>query len=180
MVVLSGRVKISNLSAEGREILLAYVEPGRVFGEIALLDSKPRTAGATAVQPTELFVSRRAAVMGFLEEKPLVAIRLIGVLCQKLRRTTAMLEEKVLLNMAPRVARGLLRLAAEHGRKTPDGLLIDLKMSQSELGAYVGLSRENVNRQLSAWRDGGIVSQQGGRVLIHALKDLEALARDPL
>jgi CRP-like cAMP-binding protein len=176
MIVLEGRVKISSLSADGREIVLNFIDPGQVFGEIALLDGKPRTAGATTLEPSELFVLKRQAVLSFLEEKPLVAIRLIGVLCQKLRRTTQMLEDKILLNMAPRVARGLLRLAAEHGRRTAEGVLIDMKLSQSELGAYVGLSRENVNRQLSAWRDGGIVSLRGGRVLIHAPKDLEALA----
>lgn len=176
MIVLDGRVKISSLSAEGREIVLNFIDPGQVLGEIALLDGKPRTAGATTLEPTELFVLKRQAVLGFLEAQPLVAIRLIGVLCQKLRRTTQMLEDKLLLNMAPRVARGLLRLAAEHGRRTAEGVLIDMKLSQSDLGAYVGLSRENVNRQLSAWRDGGIVDLRGGRVMIRAPKDLEALA----
>jgi CRP/FNR family transcriptional regulator, cyclic AMP receptor protein len=180
MVVLDGRVKISSLSAEGREVVLNFIDPGQVLGEIALLDGKPRTAGATTLEPTELFVLKRQAVLGFLEEQPLVAIRLIGVLCQKLRRTTQMLEDKLLLNMAPRVARGLLRLAAEHGRRTAEGVLIDMKLSQSDLGAYVGLSRENVNRQLSAWRDGGIVDLRGGRVLIRAPKDLEALAGEPV
>jgi CRP-like cAMP-binding protein len=180
MVVLEGRVKIRALSAEGREIVLNFVEPGQIFGEIALLDGKPRTAGVIALELSELFILRRQAVLGFLENKPTIAIRLIGVLCQKLRRTTQMLEENILLNMAPRVARGLLRLAAEHGRRTADGLLIDLKISQSELGAFVGLSRENVNRQLSAWRDGGIVSQRNGRILIHVPKDLEALAGEPV
>ena len=131
---------------------------------------------ANAFGPVQVFLLRRNAVLAFLEEKPSVAIRLIGVLCQKLRRTTEMFEEKMLLGMAPRVARGLLRLAAEHGRRTGEGLLIELKLSQSELGAVVGLSRENVNRQLRVWRDGGIVSLRGGRILIHAPGDLEVLA----
>jgi CRP/FNR family transcriptional regulator, cyclic AMP receptor protein len=176
MVVLEGRVKISSQAPDGREIVLNFIEPGQVLGEIALLDGKPRTLSATALGPVEVFLLRRKAVLAFLEEKPTVAIRLIGVLCQKLRRTTEMFEEKTLLGMAPRVARGLLRLAAEHGRRTGEGLLIELKLSQSELGAVVGLSRENVNRQLRVWRDGGIVSLRGGRILIHAPGDLEVLA----
>src|SRR4051812_26298727 len=125
MIVLDGRIKIRNLSSDGREIVLNFIDPGQIFGEIALLDGKPRTAGASTLEPSELFVLRRQPVLGFLEEKPLIAIRLIGVLCQKLRRTTQMFEEKALLNMAPRVALGLLRLAAEHGRHTPTGVLID-------------------------------------------------------
>ena len=176
MVVLEGRIKISSLAADGREIVLNFIEPGQVLGEIAALDGKPRTMGATAAEPVQIFLVRRKAVLGFLEEKPSVAIRLIGVLCQKLRRTTAMFEEKALLSMAPRVARGLLRLAAEHGRRTGEGVLIDLKLSQSEFGAFVGVSRENFNRQLSTWRDSGIVSLRGGQILIHEPQDLESLA----
>ena len=91
-----------------------------------------------------------------------------------------MFEEKLLLSMAPRVARALLRLAGEHGRKTADGVLIDLKLSQSELGAYIGLSRENVNRQLGAWREGGIIGMREGRIVIHMLRDLEMLAGEPV
>ena len=132
--------------------------------------------GATAAEPVQAFVLRRKAVLSFLEEKPSVAIRLIGVLCQKLRRTTEMFEEKMLLSTAPRVARGLLRLATEHGRRTSEGVLIDVKPSQAELGAIVGVSRENFNRQLGAWRDAGIVSLRGGRILIHRPLDLESLA----
>lgn len=176
MIVLSGRIKIRTVSADGREIVLNFIEPGQLFGEIALLDGKPRTAGAAILEPCEVFVLRRQAVLSFLEQNPLAAIRLIGVLCQKLRRTTQMFEEKLLLSMAPRVARALLRLASEHGRKIADGIIIDLKLSQSELGAYIGLSRENVNRQLGAWREAGIVSSREGRIVLHALKQLETLA----
>lgn len=180
MIVLSGRIKIRTLSADGREIVLNFIEPGQLFGEIALLDGKPRTAGAATFETCELFILRRQAVLSFLEQNPLASIRLIGVLCQKLRRTTQMFEEKLLLSMAPRVARALLRLAGEHGRKVEDGLLIDLKLSQSDLGAYVGLSRENVNRQLGAWREGGIISMRQGRIVLHALKELETLTGEPV
>jgi len=176
MVVLEGRVKISSQAPDGREIVLNFIEPGQVLGEIALLDGKPRTMTANAFGPVQVFLLRRKAVLAFLEEKPSVAIRLIGVLCQKLRRTTEMFEEKTLLGMAPRVARGLLRLAAEHGTRTGEGVLIDLKLSQFELGAFVGVSRENFNRQLSAWRDGGIVSLRGRQIVIHAPTELQILA----
>jgi CRP-like cAMP-binding protein len=176
MIVLEGRVKIRNISVDGREMVLDFVDPGRLFGEIALLDGKPRTAGAVTQEPSELFMLRRPPVLRYLEEKPLVAIRLIGVLCQRLRRSTQMFEENVLLDMAPRVARGLLRLATEHGHRIDEGLMIDLKLSQAEIGAFIGISRENVNRQLSAWRDGGIVKLSGGRIVIQALEDLRSLA----
>lgn len=180
MVVLAGRIKIGSLAADGREVVLNFVGPGQVLGEVAVLDGQPRTMNATALEPADVFLLRRKAVLSFLEEKPLVTIRLVGVLCQRLRRITEMHEEKALLNMAPRVARGLLRLAAEHGRRTGEGVLIDLELSQAELGAFVGLSRENVSRQFAAWRDGGIVARRGGRILIRAPEDLKALAGELL
>lgn len=166
MVVLSGRVKISNYSADGKEAVLNFIEPGGVFGEIALLDGKPRTADAAAMAPSELFVLRRRDLLPFLKARPQVAIRLIEVLCAKLRHATSMVEDIMLLNMGPRIARALLRLAEEHGRKRGGAIRLDLKLSQRELGAYVGLARENINRQLKLWREKGLIAIEAGGITI--------------
>lgn len=166
MVVLAGQVKISNYSADGKEAVLNFIEPGQVFGEIALLDGKPRTADAAAMEPTELFVLRRRELLPFLEARPHAAIRLIEVLCAKLRHTTQMVEDVMLLNMEPRIARALLRLAEEHGRKRGGTIRLDLKISQRELGGYVGLARENINRQLKLWREQNLVRIEDGHIAI--------------
>src|SRR3954468_23973596 len=83
---LEGRIRISSRGADGREIVLDFVGPGQVLGEIALFDGKPRTLSADAFEPVLVFLLHRMAVLAFLEEKPSSAIRLIGVLCRKLRR----------------------------------------------------------------------------------------------
>jgi CRP-like cAMP-binding protein len=166
MVVLTGRVKISNYSAEGKEAVLNFIEPGQVFGEIALLDGRPRTADAAAMEPTELFVMRRRELLPFLRSHPQVAIRLIEILCAKLRHTTEMVEDMVFLNLGPRIARALLRLAEEHGRKRDSSIRLDMKLRQRELGGYVGLSREITNRQLMAWREEGLITVDGGYITI--------------
>lgn len=177
-VVVSGRVRIGTVTPEGREAALNYVEPGQSFGEMALLDGKPRSADATALEPTELFVLERRDVLAFLEHHPEVALRIIGVLCQRLRRTTEMVEDAGLRAMAPRIARALLRLAADHGRRLPEGVRIELKLSQRELGAYCGLARENVNRQLSLWREAGLVRNEGGYLVIVDPAAFERIAAD--
>lgn len=179
MVVLAGRVKISNYSQDGKEAVLNFIEPGQVFGEIALLDGKPRTADATAMLASELFVLHRRDLLPFLEARPQVAIRLIEVLCAKLRRTTSMVEEVMLLNMGPRIAKAILRLAEEHGRKRGSEVRIELKLSQRELGGHVGLARENINRQLRQWSQDGILTSEGGHITILDEARLRRLAEEP-
>ena len=175
-IVLKGRIKISSMSPDGKEAVLNFIEPGQCLGEIGLFDGKARSADATAIEPCELFVLRRAEVVGFIEQHPEIAWRVIGVLCARLRRTTEMMEDTVLFNMAPRIARSLLRLARDHGRRTGTQTRIELKLSQRELGGYVGLARENINRQLSAMRHDGIISIEKGHIIILDWPALERLA----
>ncbi len=176
MVVLSGRIKIGTLSPDGREAVLSFIEPCRSFGEVALLDGKPRSADATAVTPVELFVLHRADVMSFIERDPGIALRIIGMLCAKLRRATEMVEDHVLLQMEARIARALLRLAAEYGRPCKGGIRIELRLSQRELGGIVGLARENVNRQLAAWRARGLLTVTRGTITLCDPEALRAIA----
>jgi CRP/FNR family cyclic AMP-dependent transcriptional regulator len=176
MVVLAGRVKISNVSPEGKEAVLNFIEAGQSFGELALFDGKPRSADATAIEPTELFVLRRSDVLAFIERHPEVAFRAIGILCERVRHTSELLEESITLTMPARLARGLLRLAKTYGRPAPDGLLIELKLSQRELGGYIGLARENINRQLMQWRQDGLLTVEEGRIVILNRKALQRIA----
>ena len=179
MIVLEGRIKIGSSTTDGREIVLSFIEAGQVLGEIALLDGKPRTMSATAAEPVLIFLLRRKAVLGFLEEKPSVAIRLIGVLVPEAPADDGDVRGEDAPQHGASGRTGPAALAAEHGRRTGEGLLIDLKLSQSEFGAFVGVSRENFTRQLGAWRDNGIVSLGGKWILIHELRDLEDPRGDP-
>lgn len=176
MIVVDGRVKISTMSAEGKEAVLNFIGPCQSFGEIAILDGKPRSADATTVAPTELFMLRRGEVMAFIEKHPDIALRIIGMLCAKLRRATELLEDHLTVDMETRLARTLLRFAREYGRTCPEGVRIDLKLSQRELGGIVGLARENVNRQLSEWRARGLVRVDHGRIVLCRPAELETIA----
>ncbi|MEZ5826635.1 MAG: Crp/Fnr family transcriptional regulator [Geminicoccaceae bacterium] len=176
MIVLSGRVKISNVSADGKEAVLNFIEPGHCFGEVAMLDGKDRSADATCLEASQMFVLKKKDMLAFIEAHPGITWRILGVLCAKLRRTTEMVQDSVLLTMAPRVARGLLRLTRDYGRNEGSDVHIGLRLSQRELGGYVGLARENINRQLSAWRSDGLVSVDHGCIVIHNLAEIERIA----
>lgn len=178
MLVLRGLVKISNFSAEGREAVHALMDPGDIFGEMALLDGKDRSATATALADTELLVLLRRDFVPFLERNPRVAVCLIEVLCARLRRTTGTVEDSVFLGTAPRVARALLRLAEHHSRIEGAAVHIDLKLSQRELGGLVGLARENVNRQLRAWHHEGLIRMQHGHIIIDDMEGLRIVAEE--
>jgi CRP/FNR family transcriptional regulator, cyclic AMP receptor protein len=178
MVVLSGRIKISMVSPGGREVILSLIDPGHCCGEMALLDGKPRSADATAAEPSEVFVLERRDVIAIIERHPNVAFRIIGVLCARLRRATDLIADRMLPCTKPRIARALLRLAGDYGSRRAEGIRIDLKLSQGQLGALTGTTRERVNRQLRAWAHSGIIAIDEGYLTIRDPGLLCALAEE--
>ena len=178
MAVRTGRVKISIASADGKEVVLNIIDAGDVFGEIALLDGRARTADATTMEPSELLILDRRDMLPFLERHPAVMLKLIEVLCGRIRNTSEQLEDAVFLVQSARLAKTLLRLAREYGQKAGDGIHIDLKLSQREIGTLVGMRREAMNRQLTAWREAGLVLLEGGKITIPDVAAFETLAED--
>ena len=165
MIVLAGRAKISNITSDAREIVLNFLGKGDVIGEIAILDGAPRTASAFAIDDTEALVLYRRDLLPVLLKSPDTMLELIKILCEKLRAASSIVEENS-LPMAARAAAGLLRLADQHGRVVKGGTLIDLKLSQRDLGSYLGLSRENVSRQLGLFRDIGVLRIEGSEIVV--------------
>ncbi len=166
MGVISGRVKISNFSGEGKEVVLNIIDPGTFFGEIALLDGKDRTANATAMDASDILVLQRRDFLPFLETHPHWAIKLIEVLCHRVRLTTELVEDSAFLTLPTRLAKRLVWLADNYGQETDEGTRIELKLTQRELGGLVGLSRENINRQLRSWHKEGLISMDSGTITI--------------
>lgn len=175
MAVLSGRVRISAVNAEGKEITLNVINPGEVFGEIALLDGQPRSADAYAIDDTVLLVVERRHFMPFMASNQELASRLLAVLCEKLRSTSLALEQIALFDLEARLARLILKLAADYGRPSADGTRIEMKLSQRDLSNLVASSRESVNKQLGHWRDSGVLALEGGYIVVRRSADLQAL-----
>ena len=122
MAVLRGRVRISFFSGEGKEVTLNVVNPGEIFGEMALLDGQPRSADATAIEETLLLVVERGQFMRFLRQNDDLYLRLLAVLCERLRQTSMALEDLALFDLPVRLARVLLKLAEDYGRPIPVAL----------------------------------------------------------
>ena len=128
--VASGRVRISASGAAGQEVFLNIMEPGDTFGESAVMDGLPRTAGATALDDATLIVIKRSDFLQLLEREPQLAIHLLKLLCERLRWTSELVEESAFLAGPARLAKRLLILASLHGRAARVGHL-ELRISQA-------------------------------------------------
>jgi len=178
MVLLSGRIKIVNTTTDAREVVLNFLGVGDVNGEIAVLDGKERTADAVALEGCEVFIIQARDLLPTLSMHPAALLEVIQVLCEKLRSSSAMIEDNT-LEMRSRTARGLLRLSQQHGRKGKDGIRLNLTMTQTELGGYLGISRENVSRELGRLRDANVIKFDGPQIVITHEQGLLIIAGAP-
>ena len=168
--VRRGQIRIETGAPDGSRLTLNFMGSGDVFGEVAVLDGASRTADATAGEATELFVLRREDFLAFLEREPKVAIKIIALLCQRIRWQSERMEESMLQPLPVRLARRLSALADDYGS--------EVHISQEQLGVFVGAARESVNRQLQAWRKDGILDLQRGRILLQNQTKLRSVARN--
>ena len=176
MAVVEGSVQITVPSPEGKEIILAIMHAGDVFGEISLLDGQERSADARAMASCTLAILERRDVLRVFEGYPQAYFDVVQLLCQRLRRTTTQMAEVTLLDLPPRLARALLRVAraqvADSEATTPDVVTL----SQRELGNIVGATRESVNKCLRVWQLNKIVEVQTAGIRILDQTALESLA----
>jgi CRP/FNR family transcriptional regulator, cyclic AMP receptor protein len=170
MAVLAGTVRISMPTVKGKEVILADLRPGQLFGEIALLDGKPRSANATALTKCDLLVLERRNVIPFLERNPAACLQLMELLCARIRRSDERMADLAFFELPSRLAKVLLSYASEKM-----GAEVRLSLSQTELAEMVGATRENVNRCLRDWHRRGIVKLKDGWTIILDIEKLRGL-----
>ena len=178
-VIESGKVRIFILSESGQEISVNVYGPGDVFGELALLDGLPRSAGAVAMEKTVALTLHRADFLRNLDACPGMARNIMEVLSARIRYTTTYAESLSFLDVYGRVAAKLLELADRYGSQEQAvgegqvAVAIDLRLTQTELATWVVASRERVNKVLGAFRDHGLIDIDGQKVTILDRQGLE-------
>ncbi|SEI16081.1 cAMP-binding domain of CRP or a regulatory subunit of cAMP-dependent protein kinases [Methylobacterium sp. 275MFSha3.1] len=160
-----GEIRITAGTGAGRRMTLNILGPGDIFGEIALFDGRPRSADAVAAEPAELFAVRRRNMLDLVGQHADLSMRVIELLCERLRFASARLEEAVLMPLPARIARRLLGLAEDFGS--------EIHISQDDIADFAGTTRETVNRQLQSWRRQGMLDLHRNRVVV---RDPAALA----
>lgn len=176
--VLSGRVCIYTVSPENEEVFLNILEAGELFGEIALMDGGPRTASARAMTDADLLQVHRDHFVPYLRQYPELALSMIPVLCGRIRMNVEFIEDAVFLHLPARLAKRLLALGDTHGVADPRGVRIGVKLSQQDLAHMIGATRERVNKELSLWREHGLIAMEEGRILLCNRARLAQLAAD--
>jgi CRP-like cAMP-binding protein len=172
IAVISGTVKISVTSPDGRSAILNLIGPGEIFGEVAVLDGHARTADATANTNCEIYVIDRRDFIPFVRSQPALAMKFIELLCTRLRWTSDQVEEVILQNLPGRLASALLRLTEKH-KLAPAGRTI--AVTQQEISEMVGMTRESINKQLRAWADRKWVRLEHGAIVVLDAGSLQAI-----
>jgi CRP/FNR family transcriptional regulator, cyclic AMP receptor protein len=171
-IIREGKVKIYITSPEGQEVVLAVFGPSDYFGELALLDGQPRSASAIALDAVEAYALQRNDFITAVSHYPRIAIQVMNVLSRRLRQTDAMIEDLLFLDVHGRVAKKLLELAEVHGVSTPEGIRIELRLTQSDLASLVGASRESVNKVMGYFADKRFIATEKRKITILRLADL--------
>lgn len=175
-LVIEGRIRLSVLSGDGRELSLDHATPGSIFGEIAALDGRERTAAATAITRVEVMALSHEALREFVGSNPNMAMATIRFLCLRLRDTDQRLEAIALHRIEVRLARLMLSALklespVAKGKRVP----LDLGMSQGELALLVGASRPKVNLALTVLEDMGAIVRVGSAFTCN-IETLETIA----
>ena len=175
-IVMSGSIKITLPADTGDEAILATLRPGDFFGELALLDGAPRSATAVAIEPTETYILARDRFRELVATEPVMREALLATMAAEVRRLTHHVEELHFLDITGRLASRLVRLAAEAGATPlPDGTTrLAGPLTQGDLAAMIGCTRQSVNKLLGMFSDDGLIRLDRDRIVV---LDLDGLSR---
>lgn len=165
-IIQKGRVKVSRMSDDGREVILSILERGEFFGELSLIDGKARSASVTAIEDSEVLMLRRGDFMGLLEEYPQIAISLLKELAARIRKSDTQIKSLSLQDAMGRVASTLILLAEDAGIIKQGRVVIHKIPLQQDLANMAGTSRETISRVFRYLEDEGLMEREGRKVVI--------------
>lgn len=177
-LVESGRLKLTQLAADGQEVLVRFVGPGEMCAAITALDGSAYPVTAQAVEPTKLIVWPREVLRELCDRYPQIQANILGAIAGHMHDAMTRTRELATERVAQRVARALLRLAQQAGRQVEGGVLIDHSLSRQELAEMTGTTLYTVSRLLSQWESEGLVEAGRERVLLRSPEGLSDLAED--
>jgi CRP-like cAMP-binding protein len=167
-MILEGRIKVTILGDDGREVILSMLGSGDFFGEMALLDNEPRSATAIAVEESELLSLHRTDFQAVISDNREIMAALIRILSARLRRANHQISTLALLDVYGRVARVLIDMAREEGRRLRDGRIAFRRATHQEIANRIGTTRETVTRMLKDLERQGHVRVEGREMLVDA------------
>jgi CRP/FNR family cyclic AMP-dependent transcriptional regulator len=167
LVILSGRVKVLLSGKHGQEFILTMLGPGNFFGEMALLEAAPRSATVMTVEPCEFLLLEQKDLIGLLKTQPLIAVKILKHLSQRLRKTNEQIRSLVMFDIYGRVGRCLLNLAETQGGRANGQFLVPNRPSFQEMAKMVGCSRETLSRAMKALKENGCLTVTRNTIYIN-------------
>ena len=166
-VIATGSVKITRLSDDGREVILAMLGEADFFGEMSLLDGDGRSANVVALEASEVLTLARNEFLDILEQYPKISISLLEELTNRLRKSDQQIESLSLSDVEQRIGIALIRLAEELGTIKQGSVKIKNLPFQQDIANMAGTSRETVSRTFKLLEEKGLLSRQGRQLVIH-------------
>ncbi|HJP41878.1 MAG TPA: Crp/Fnr family transcriptional regulator [Dehalococcoidia bacterium] len=174
--VKSGKARVYRVARDGRERTLRLLTAGDIFAEVAAFDTGPSPAWVEALEPLEVIIVPGGALMGVLEDRPMIALNILRQFAQRIRELTAQVEQMSLQTVHNRVARYFLELANEEGERCESGISVPRALTQQDLAAVVGSVREVVARSLKLMEQDEVIQMERKRVIITDIEGLRKLA----
>jgi CRP/FNR family cyclic AMP-dependent transcriptional regulator len=179
LAIRRGRVKVTVQTRSGRELLLALKEPGDLVGELSVIDGRPRSATAMALDPVEALVVHASAFADFIETHPRIAVQLLRNLAAQIRAADQRSIERDTGDITCRVARRLVDLAERLAEHRGSEVEITLSVSHDDLAGWVGATREATSRALGRLRAEGCLTTGRQRIVLTDLPALRRRAQEP-
>jgi CRP-like cAMP-binding protein len=174
--VNGGRVKISKVTRDGKELTLAYRGPGEIFGELVMVDGGPREEMAEAMENALITELERGEFERIVQREGIIGYRLTKIVSQRRREVENKIEQLIFKDVSAKLAELLLRLATEYGIEDSRGTLVALKITHQEMANLIGSTRETVSLTLSQFKRRGLIQTDGRKVILADREGLRALA----
>jgi CRP/FNR family cyclic AMP-dependent transcriptional regulator len=176
IVIENGHAKVSVMSDEGKEVVLAFRGPGDLLGEVSALGGEPRSATVRAIDPVDALAVGAADFDALLEERPRIALVILRVVIERLRVSDRQLFEFAAYHTLGRIARRLVELADCYGEPCDGGVRIALGISQEELAGWAGASREATSKALHDLRAMNLIETERRHITVRSVDDLRRIA----
>ncbi|MBF0327998.1 MAG: Crp/Fnr family transcriptional regulator [Nitrospirae bacterium] len=176
-ILVKGKVKITKLSNEGKELILEMISPPDFFGGLAVVKGFPYPANAVAVEDCEILKMPKSAFLKTLEKHPDMTVKMLGNLIERVKASHENMKNIALEKVDSRIAYTLVKIADKHGIKKKEGILLDTKVTKQELADMVGTTVETTIRIMSKFKKSGYIDDTDGKILIKkmdVLKDFTA------
>jgi CRP-like cAMP-binding protein len=180
LVLARGRVKIKTVTPDGRESILAFIDEGELFGELAIVDSAPRGEFAEAVEPSQVLAVPRDEIVWLMGRRPDIALHITKLFGLRLRRIENRLRNILFRSNRERIGALLIELLETHGRKDDDGWEIQLRLSHQDLANLIGATRETVTVTLGQLQREGLIAMRRQRIRVLKRSRLTAEGDPPL